>query len=314
MILRLLPRSRRQFLKSGIGSALSWPLFRPRTADATPEGLPFLVIGDWGRDGGRQQGAVAVQMGKAAASTGTRFVISVGDNFYSDGVASIDDPHWHASFEDVYDASALQVPWHAVLGNHDYRGNAEAQIAYSASSSRWRMPARFYKRTETEPGSGQVDFFHIDTCPFIEEYRGSKVRVDDQDAAKQLVWLDSELGRSGARWKIVVGHHPVFSGGSSHGSQPELIRNLKPLLDRHGVRAYFFGHDHDLQHIVVDGVHYLGCGAGADTRPTTKIAGSLFASDHPGFFSGKINGDVLDFSFVDTAGEAIYQAVIPLRV
>jgi tartrate-resistant acid phosphatase type 5 len=85
------------------------------------------------------------------------------------------------------------------------------------------------------------------------------------------------------------------------------------LLDRHGVRAYFFGHDHDLQHIMVDNVHYLGCGAGVDTRPTTKISGSMFASDRPGFFSGQIAPDALSFAFIDRDGETIYQASIPAR-
>jgi tartrate-resistant acid phosphatase type 5 len=103
----------------------------------------------------------------------------------------------------------------------------------------------------------------------------------------QLAWLEAELGRSTAAWTIVVGHHPVFSGGSDHGNQPELIRDVRPLLDRHGVRAYFFGHDHDLQHIMVDNVHYLGCCAGADTRPTTKISGSCSPATAPAFSAGR---------------------------
>ena len=42
-----------------------------------------------------------------------------GDNFYESGVDSISDDKWQTTFEAIYDAPALQVPWYAVLGNHD---------------------------------------------------------------------------------------------------------------------------------------------------------------------------------------------------
>src|ERR1700690_841579 len=46
-----------------------------------------------------------------------------------------------------------------------------------------------------------------------------------------------------------------------------MIGQFKPLLDRYGVRAYFNGHEHNLEHIAVDGVHYLTCGAGSAPNP-----------------------------------------------
>lgn len=304
--------TRREFLAAALGSALAWPALGAEQTDAAAGGIPFLAVGDWGWDGGRAQQRVAGQMARTAADTACRFVVSVGDNFYSDGVASVDDPHWQRSYEAVYSAPALQVPWYPILGNHDYRGDPEAQVAYSAKSARWRMPARYYERSESSPETGQVDFFHIDTSPFVEAYRDSKVRIDGQDTKTQLAWLDGALGKSTARWKIVVGHHPVFSGGQ-HGSQKELMAALKPLLDRHGVSVYLFGHDHDLQHIVVDDLHYIGCGAGGDTRRTSKIVGSLFAADDPGFFSGRIGGDHFDFAFFGADGDTLYRAMLPRR-
>src|SRR5450631_2662486 len=88
-----------------------------------PGGLNFIVFGDWGRKGEADQVEVAVQMAKAAKEAGAKFIISVGDNFYENGVASVDDKHWQTSFEQVYGDAALQVPWQVILGNHDYHGN-----------------------------------------------------------------------------------------------------------------------------------------------------------------------------------------------
>jgi tartrate-resistant acid phosphatase type 5 len=304
--------SRRDVLKAGAGAALTLPLLgKSALADAAE--LPFLVLGDWGRDGAYKQRDVADQMGKAATANGGRFVLAVGDNFYEDGVQSVDDPHFRASFEDVYTAESLQTPWYAIAGNHDYHGNVDAQIAYSGKSTRWHMPARYYTRSEALAAGGVADFFFLDTSPFVTHYLGSKTKIDGQDPKAQLAWFEAALKQSTARWKIVSAHHPVFSGGSDHGNTAELIRDVKPLLERYGVTAYFFGHDHDLQHIVVNGVNYFGCGAGAETRPTSMIDGSRFASDHPGFFSGQIAGDTLRFTFIDYTGATIYQGESPVR-
>ena len=53
------------------------------------------------------------------------------------------------------------------------------------------------------------------------------------------------LAASQARWKIVIGHHPIYSGGE-HGDTAELIENILPLLHEHKVQAWFNGHDQDV--------------------------------------------------------------------
>jgi tartrate-resistant acid phosphatase type 5 len=67
-------------------------------AGVSPAPLNFLVVGDWGRNGDSNQREVAVQMGKAAEGLASQCVISVGDNFYEDGVQSTSDPMWRSSF------------------------------------------------------------------------------------------------------------------------------------------------------------------------------------------------------------------------
>src|SRR5580704_18117276 len=160
----------------GIGIAAVMPLSRA-WADADGPSLNFLAVGDWGRHGHDHQRDVAVHMGESAELLGARFVISVGDNFYVNGVASVDDPAWKTSFEDVYTAPSLQVPWHVALGNHDYRGSAQAQLDYSATSSRWRLPARWYSVTEYTPDRAQVEIFVVDTSPMIRSYYADGARV-----------------------------------------------------------------------------------------------------------------------------------------
>lgn len=308
------PVSRRELIGGMAATAFAAALPSPADAAAVPL-LDFLAIGDWGRGGASHQRAVAAQMGRVAAATGSRFTISVGDNFYEDGVQSTSDPHWRKSFEDVYTAPSLQNPWYAVLGNHDYRGNPQAQLDYAKLGGRWRMPARYYKLSAYASGMPWVDFFMIDTAPMVHMYRWnifnpmwSNVRT--QDPAPQLAWLDRELGRSRAVWKLVVGHNTIFSGGD-HGNTPEMISQVKPMLERHGVQAYIHGHDHDLQHIEVDGVHYICTGAGSEVRETRPIVGTRFCAAKSGFAQLRLQGNVLRLAFRDVTGRILHQTAIP---
>jgi acid phosphatase len=297
--------SRRSFL----ASTAALVLVRSRLARAAGPDLTFLVVGDWG-SGTKHQRKVAVQMGKAAEAIGARFVISTGDNFYDDGVTSVDDPQWKRTFEDVYTAPSLMIPWYAALGNHDHRGNINAQVEYTKRSSRWRMPGAYYKHTETLADGSLADFFVLDT-----DVIGGEPDEGERDpvaAEKQLAWIERDLAASTARWKIAVGHHPVFSGGH-HGNTEELVVRLKPLLERYGVQVYLNGHDHNLQHVMVGNVHYLTSGAGSRPRAAESIAGTRFAlGNRLGFMTASLAPHAMDIAFIDGEGTTLYRASIPV--
>lgn len=277
--------------------------------------ISFLVVGDWGRDGAQHQRDVAVEMGRTAAARASKFVVSVGDNFYDNGVKSASNPQWQSSFEQVYTDPALQVPWYVALGNHDYRGNPQAQIDYAATSKRWRMPQRYYKVSGEALGTPLIDMFVIDTSPVVHQYR-DKVEsviahnVASQDVQKQLAWLDQALATSPARWKLVVGHHTLRSGGSGHGETPEMVELFRPIFQKRGVTAYLFGHDHDLQHIARDGLHYIGFGAGSEVRPVAAVEGTKFCASRSGFGAITVANGSIALEFRDYTGAGLYKATI----
>jgi len=283
---------------------------------AAPQDPAFVIIGDWGKRGSAVQRQVAQAMGAEAAAIDSRFTLAVGDNFYPAGVASVSDPHWKDSFEDVYTAPALQRPWYVALGNHDYRGNPQAQLDYTHRSRRWRMPARYYKVPAAISGMPGMDIFVLDTAPLVsapheigqQVIRGHFWR---EDRKAQLRWFEHELKTSTAPWKVVVGHHPVYSG--AHGNDPDLIADIQPLLERYGVQAYINGHDHDLQHIVVGPVSYICSGAGAEAGSVRPIEGTRFCLSRAGFTTMSLNAETLSFAFRDLNGERVYTADIARR-
>ncbi len=301
--------SRRQFTATaaGIGAATVLPAL---PAAAARSALPFILVGDWGRGGHDEQAAVAIQMGRTATEMKSAFTVSVGDNFYENGVTGIDDPQWQNSFEKIYTAPSLQSPWKVILGNHDYRGNVQAQLDYSRRSARWRLPARYYKETLALPDGGSADLFYLDTSPFIKKYMGSKVNIAGQDTVAQLDWLNRELGASAAQWKIVIGHHPIYtaldnSDGGDH-DQPDMIARVNPVLLKHQVPIYICGHDHLLQSVKMDGITYVVTGAGSQTyTPGHAIKGG-FASGAHGFMTVRLNSTKLDYALVDMNGKTLF--------
>jgi tartrate-resistant acid phosphatase type 5 len=297
---------------------------------ATDGALTFLGVGDWGREGRNRQAEVAAQMGRTADRLAARFVISVGDNFYENGVTGIDDPAWQASYERVYAAPSLQVPWQVALGNHDYIGNVQAQIDYSARSARWRLPSRWYDFARTAPDGATAHFFVIDTSPMLDKYYedgARKVKVADQRAnvPAQVAWLDNALARSTADWKIVIGHHPVYTGKATeaqaavanpehlYGGNPELIAAIDPLLQRHGVALYLNGHDHDLQHVVHGDTHYVCTGAGSLTEDRCYAGEGDFCSLESGFVACRLDRAALRISYIDYRGRTLDVVAIPAR-
>ncbi len=304
--------TRREFVSSaailGAGAALC------PSASAADSALPFILVGDWGREGKDGQTAVAQQMSRTATAIGSRYTVSVGDNFYENGVASVDDPQWQNSFERIYAAESLQTPWKVILGNHDYRGNVQAQLDYAARSHRWQLPARYYTETVALPDGAKAAFYYLDTSPFIKKYYGSKVRVEGQDTQAQLDWLDAKLAASTAEWNIVIGHHPVYTaledGDGEEHDQPDLVARLNPILIKHNVPVYICGHDHTLQAVKQGNITYVITGAGSQTyTPGPAIRGG-FASGAHGFMAAKLSGSRFDYSLIDSTGTALFSQSI----
>jgi hypothetical protein len=288
-----------------VQGAFSQPASAKKNFDASlvpPDAFVFYVIGDWGRKGKYFQKDVASAMDRCAEKVKPNMIISTGDNFYTFGVKSTKDKQWKKSFENIYNGEHIKdVVWYAVLGNHDHYGNEQAQIDYSQTHTRWKLPAEYYSFSTHLPGSEIVDFVFINTQRLL--------RPKSAKALTQWKWIDSTLSTSRARWKFVVGHHPVYSSNPLHGDTKILIEQLKPVLEKHSVDAYFCGHDHDLQHQQPSGsrVDYFVSGAGSSLRPTASYEHTKFAQSVAGFAVVAISHNQLFFWFIDKDDNIIYR-------
>ncbi|KAM3384151.1 hypothetical protein ACQJBY_008671 [Aegilops geniculata] len=297
--------------------------------------LSILAVGDWGRRGEFNQSRVATQtpmtagdpqfdygvddppsclsnqMGVVAEKMDVDFIISTGDNFYSDDLTGVHDRAFEESFTGIYTGKSLQKPWYTVLGNHDYRADALAQTSpvLAKVDRRWICIKSFILNAEV------ADFFFVDTTPFVLKYwtnpkdstydwRGVVPR--DTYIANLLKDVEASLGRSRAPWKIVVGHHPIRTAGK-HGDTEELVQLLLPMLKAHGVDLYINGHDHCLEQISSSDspLQYLTSGGGSKAWGGVYAPGAdkvEFFHDGQGFMSLRLTATDARLAFYDVAG------------
>ncbi|WP_149913462.1 metallophosphoesterase [Sphingobacterium cavernae] len=332
---------RRQFLKNTFASAIGTSIASsslgkiasPNTitnidsedidgrSNLTNEGLlNFVAIGDWGRNGADHQLQVAKQMGNWVTNNPNDFIISTGDNFYPSGVISEHDPLWHYSFENIYTDFALQWDWYPILGNHDYKSDPDAQVRYTKISRRWKMPARYYSKVFNLKEKGKVLIAFIDTNPLIPEfYKNSEYgpHVAGQQAEKQLEWLDKLLASQDqeVKWKIVVGHHPIYTVGPRTNNYDTLAvrKVLEAILHKNKVDAYLSGHDHSLQHIKVEQMHFhqFISGSGSEVTPVkSDLKISRFAAADYGFMYFSVDDKCLSAKIINHEGKKLYETTI----
>lgn len=266
----------------------------PPVFSAFPSGKPIrvLVFGDFGT-GSKGQIKDAATMRAYHEQHPFDFGLTLGDNFYGAGLSTPEDPRWGTQWENLY--GPLNIKFYPVYGNHDYidPDSPAAELAYTAKSRSWWFPAGYYTFT-----AGESQFFAIDN-----------IRLTDDE----LAWLDKELRRSTAKWKIVYGHYPIYSAGGDFLDHKELLGTLLPVLEKNHVQIYLNGHDHIMGEAGTDsGVHFFTSGAGGaplyEGDPTYKRR--VFKDKEFGFTVLEIDHAHVDVIFVDADGQEVYRAHI----
>ena len=283
-----------------------------------PTVVRFVALGDGG-EGNEAQYAVADAM-KALCEAktdehgpGCEFALYLGDNFYNEGVESVDDPQFESKFELPY--ADISFPFYVVLGNHDYGVTsldifrAPYQVEYSDRSAKWIMPNEFYtKRHE------HALFVGLDTNAIMVE----DIIPGDHGQAD---WLRGIHSTNDAMWTIGFGHHPYISNGR-HGNAgtyegipfiPVVSgETVKDFFEDHicgKVDLYISGHDHNRQWLnPTCGTEFIVSGAASKTTDLEGRGTPTFWEDDSteGFLWVELRDNVLVGEFYDRNGTFEY--------
>jgi 3',5'-cyclic AMP phosphodiesterase CpdA len=258
----------------------------------TPPGellIRFVATADSGA-GDRNQRTVGEAMHQYRAQNPYDLVIMAGDNIYTNGeIEKIKE-----AFEDPYKKLlAANVRFQAALGNHDIRtNNGNDELNYKA----FNMKSRYY--TYSAGKNNDAQFFVLDTN-------------GNADWKAQMAWLETELKASKALWKIVYGHHPIYSSGL-YGTDPKMVKRFAPLFKQYGVQLYINGHEHNYERTQpIDGTVYLITGhGGAHLRTVGRSDWTAHAESEYGFSAIALYGDRLEIQGIDGAGKVFDRGVI----
>jgi len=290
---------------------------------------------------------VANAMHKYCTSAGhCGFAVMLGDNIYPDGATAGADGRddaerfrkiLHEPYADFASlSSGFQI--YAALGNHDWhtsREGAMAQVRYMEQSPLYTMNGIRYRVAPTgDPRDLEV--FVIDTHVMLSGVTvledalapdGSELHTDEidppspwsmpqTDEERDLAsWLEKSLADSPARWKIVIGHHPLWSSAGSKFQQARALRELiLPALCRHA-DLYLAGHEHTLEAQTDDcrsvpesaGRPPLGqvvSGAAAKQRPLNTAFARHQEANNPQMTSLFAEGLIWGFAHVTLAADS----------
>jgi tartrate-resistant acid phosphatase type 5 len=281
------------------------PASPTRTPSPSPSPSPtptppvrFFTFGDWGTGDSTQQG-VATALESHCAAQGCDFGLLLGDNFYEVGVASVIDSQWVDKFENVY---ALDLPFYALLGNHDYDGNETAEIDYSELQDRWKMPAPNY----------QIRFPAGSNPPWLEIFVIDSNKADSNTAAA----LEEALAASTAKWKIAAMHHPLYSNGPHPDNELGQNTLLLPLLCP-AVDLVLSGHNHFFAQLddPNDGCRLqqfiVGTG-GKSLHSINPDPRAIYSEASHGFGWAEVKSDSLILEFRRSDGSLGYRYEAPL--
>lgn len=80
---------------------------------------------------------------------------------------------------------------------------------------------------------------------------------------EQTSWLEADLAAAQkAQFRFVFGHHPPMTAVERRQGDNPHMTALEPMFEKYKLTAGFFGHDHNYQHYLKNGVHYFVTGGG----------------------------------------------------
>jgi 3',5'-cyclic AMP phosphodiesterase CpdA len=248
--------------------------------------LRFVATADTG-SGDANQFAVGDAMERYRQKNSYQLALLGGDNIYTNGEMWKIKEVFELPYQAVLSAG---VKFRACLGNHDIRTeNGDPQVNYAA----FNMPQRYYTFAQNP-----VQFFVLDT----------NVNAN-WDA--QLPWLEKELSLSKASWKVVYGHHPIYSSGV-YGTNSTFVKLFTPLFQKYKVQLYINGHEHSYERTQsIAGTTYLITGnGGASLRAVGRSDWTAQSGSRYGFTALDVYADRMVVTAIATDHSTFDQGTI----
>ncbi len=253
------------------------------TAPATNAPFTFIVFGDT-----RTRHEVHRKAEERVIAEKASFVLHTGD-MVSNGFKL---EEWDQFFEIERDLLG-SVPFYPTPGNHEQ--NVPAFFKY------FSFPGGNGHRYSFNWGS--VHVAAIDTNEI-----GDSPQVKTTFLDEEVEWLRQDLTRNKKALTFVFMHHPLYTAVASRNAHAaDLAAKIEPVLRAGGVTAVFAGHDHNYQHHVKDGMHFIVTGGGGaplyDVKPIPEVTIKALKTDN--YVRVRVDGSTAKVDAFDLDGNTI---------
>jgi 3',5'-cyclic AMP phosphodiesterase CpdA len=163
----------------------------------------------------------------------------------------------------------LACPWRPCLGNHDVLGwGPREKVGPSDPGYGKKMILEALDWEKPYYGFDHKGWHFAVLDSAYPAERDGRIIQEPRLGAEQLEWLGYDLGAAGDRPKIVVVHVAVFCNvGQINGDPKHLAmdgamviwdtKELRKVLERHGVKLVLQGHSHRVEDTYWNGVWYV---------------------------------------------------------
>jgi hypothetical protein len=214
-------------------------------------------------------------------------IVTVGDNTYESGRAFEIEAAQRPYLADVKAGRFYQI-----TGNHDW-GNTCNSSMIAPSTQFFGRPPHYTAHL----GGNLIDLFALDM----------NCGDPDGDSANSLQALQyrTDVAASTATWKISADHQAFYSSGK-WGTQTYTHWAVVPQID-----LFLSGHDHDMEHLVVDNQNFVVTGAGGKNHDkvcvNACVPGSVWHNDTAfGATRLTVTPSSLQVEFVAIGGRVLY--------
>jgi hypothetical protein len=241
-----------------------------KTAQTEPGPYEFVVYGDTRTRHDVHRKVIAGVL----ANSKPDFVLETGDL-----VADGNDASLWPIFFDIEGALLRQTAFYPMLGNHERNSSNYYEYMQNAAYYSFNWGNAHFSILDSDMGN-----------------------FGNSDAARQAFWkqqtdwLEQDLSKNQkAEFRFVAAHHPPITAVSERqGNNPHMTA-LMPMFERYHVTAAFFGHDHNYQHYLKNGVHYVIAGGGGAPlydvdKPPQGITIKVASTEN--FVRVRVNGKV----------------------
>ena len=170
------------------------------------------------------------------------FALQTGD-MVEDGS---DDALWPIFF-DIEKELLRHIAFFPVLGNHEHNSR------------------NYYDFFQATTPYYSFDWGNAHFVMINSDIQNVSPKKSERDAfwAEQTRWLEEDLAaHQTSEFRFVTAHHAPFTAVTRRQGDNPHMTALTPMFEKYHVTGAFFGHDHNYQHYLLNGINYVVSGGG----------------------------------------------------